>query len=178
MPPVKLPLNSVNQLYNEHHLWLRNWLHGKLNCQGDAADLSQDTFVRVLTRPQHIKQGLREPRSYLLTIARGLTIDLFRRRTLETQYLQALTHLPPTEWPSEEHKALALEVLTQLDNMLEGLGQKVKQVFILAQLDGLAYVDIAQQLDISLRTVNNYMAKGMEHCCLFRLSHPTFFTQS
>jgi RNA polymerase sigma-70 factor (ECF subfamily) len=178
MRSVQLPINSVNQLYSEHHLWLRNWLYTKLNCQGDAADLSQDTFVRVLSRPQHVEQGLREPRSYLITIARGLTIDLFRRRTLEAQYLQALSHLPPTEWPSEEHKALALEVLTQLDTMLEGLGQKVKQVFILAQLDGLAYVNIAEQLDISLRTVNNYMAKAMEHCCLFRLSNPDLLTSN
>ena len=87
-----------------------------------------------------------------------------------------MADLTPAEWPSEEQRALALEVLTQLDSMLEGLGHKVKQVFILAQLDGLAYTDIAKQLDISLRTVNNYMAKAMEHCCLFRLSNAALLT--
>ena len=51
MSSMPLPTDSVNQLYSEHHLWLRNWLNSKLNCHGDAADLSQDTFVRILNRP-------------------------------------------------------------------------------------------------------------------------------
>jgi RNA polymerase sigma-70 factor (ECF subfamily) len=39
---------------------------------------------------------------------------------------------------------------------------------LLSQLDGLTYVQIAEHLGISLRTVNNHMAKAMEHCCLVR----------
>jgi len=40
---------------------------------------------------------------------------------------------------------------------------------MLSQFDGLTYPQIAEQLNISVRSVNNYMAKAMEHCCLMQL---------
>ncbi|MNC77743.1 putative RNA polymerase sigma factor FecI [compost metagenome] len=49
------------------------------------------------------------------------------------------------------------------------MGTKVKQAFILSQFDGLTYPQIAERLNISTRTVNNYMAKAMEHCCLMQI---------
>jgi RNA polymerase sigma-70 factor (ECF subfamily) len=159
---------TITSLYKQHNNWLTGWLCKRLDCPQDAQDLAQDTFVRIIRSPQTVTK-IREPHNYLLTIARGLTVDLFRRRTLEKQYKEALTNLPEFEWPSEEDNALILEALMEIDAMLDGLGEKTKQTFILSRFDGLTYPDIAQQLNISLRTVNNYMALAMEHCCLFRL---------
>ena len=39
---------AMHALYSEHHGWLQNWLRGKLGCAADAADLAQDTFLRIL----------------------------------------------------------------------------------------------------------------------------------
>lgn len=159
---------STESLYRDHHLWLRGWLRGRLQSSQDAEDVAQDTFLRVL-RVSQKAEALREPRHFLVTIARGLTIDLFRRRSLERQYLEALAALPEAEWPSEEQRAIASEALVLLDAMLAGLGSKVREVFILAQFEELTYQQIATRLGLSLRTVNNHMAKAITHCCLYRL---------
>jgi len=45
----------------------------------------------------------------------------------------------------------------------------VREVFLLAQCDGLTYREIAAQTGLALRTVNKYMALAMEHCCLYRM---------
>jgi len=168
--PPSTPALLTETLYRDHHLWLRGWLRGRLQSSQDAEDLAQDTFLRVLRAPQKA-QDLREPRHFLVTIARGLTIDLFRRRSLERQYLEALAALPEVEWPSEEQRAMALEALVLLDAMLAGLGGKLREVFILAQFEEQTYPQIAIKLGLSLRTVNNYMAKAITHCCLYRLEH-------
>ncbi|MDG9853867.1 sigma-70 family RNA polymerase sigma factor [Pseudomonas nitroreducens] len=157
-------LQSVGMLYRDHHGWLRGWLRQRLNDSADAADLAQDTFVRVLMAKS--AGVIREPRHYLQTIARGLVIDLYRRRSLERAYLEALALLPEAVQPSLEEQALLLEALTEIDRMLDGLGQKTRQAFILSQLEGLTYSQIAERLGISIRTVNKYMTKAMEHCCL------------
>ena len=57
----------------------------------------------------------------------------------------------------------------EIDRLLQGLGANVKQTFILSQFDGLTYPQIAERLGISVRTVNNHMAKAMEHCCLMHI---------
>lgn len=161
---------QLDALYREHHGWLSGWLRQRLNNSADAADLAQDTFVRVLLARS--AANLREPRHYLATIARGLVIDLYRRRSLEQAYLDVLASLPEAVQPSLEEQALMLEALLQIERMLDGLGARVKQTFILSQLEGLGYAQIAQRLGISLRTVNNHMAKAMEHCCLMLAEMP------
>ncbi|CAA0119631.1 sigma-70 family RNA polymerase sigma factor [Zhongshania aliphaticivorans] len=159
---------GIPELYTEHHSWLQFWLQRRLGCSMDAEDLAQDTFVRVI-RSQQNPRLLQEPRHFLVTVAKGLTIDLFRRRSLERQYLEALHNLPEHQWPSEEDRALTLEALLQFDAMLAGLGVKVREAFLLSQLDGKTYPQIAELLGVSLRTVKNYMAKAMEACCLYQL---------
>jgi RNA polymerase sigma-70 factor (ECF subfamily) len=166
--PADDPLlrSAVHSLYCDHHGWLQGWLRKRLGNSFDAADLAQDTFVRVLKARS--ASEIREPRHYLSTIAKGLLVDLFRRRSLEQSYLDALACVPEAEQPSLEEQAILLEALLEIDRMLDGLGAKVKQTFILSQFEGLPYPDIAQRLGISLRSVNNYMAKAMAHCCLLQ----------
>lgn len=156
---------AVAALYQSHHSWLTGWLRSKIGNPADAADVAHDTFVRVL-QSRLGDDGIHEPRGYLSTIARGLVIDLWRRRALEQAYLQVLAALPPEHLPSLEAQALMKEHLIEADRMLDGLGPKVKHAFLLSQIDGLPYPAIAQRLGVSPRTVSNYLAKAMMHCCL------------
>lgn len=159
--------SAVNDLYCDHHGWLHGWLRKRLGNAFDAADLAQDTFVRVIKARSALE--IREPRPYLSMIAKGLMIDLFRRRSLEQSYLEALAATPEREQPSLEEQAIVLQTLMEIDRLLQGLGPKIKQSFILSQFDGLTYPQIAERLGVSVRTVNNHMAKAMEHCCLMRI---------
>lgn len=64
--------HPVHTLYSHHHGWLQAWLRRRLGCADDAADLAQDTFMRLLGRPVQAlaPEALREPRAYLTTLAR------------------------------------------------------------------------------------------------------------
>ncbi|WP_114240326.1 sigma-70 family RNA polymerase sigma factor [Dyella sp. C9] len=160
---------AVEALYVDHHGWLRSWLRHRLGNESDAADLAQDTFVRVIRSRQ--APEIRQPRDFLATVARGLVVDFFRRRTFEQAYLEVLAQFPEPLAASPEERATVIDALMDIDAMLDGLGAKVKRTFLLSQCDGLTYAAIAKTLGISLRTVNNHMAKAMEHCCRLRLRY-------
>jgi RNA polymerase sigma factor (sigma-70 family) len=155
---------AVHSLYREHHDWLRHWLRKRLPCAENAADLAQDTFVRVLASRQAF--DLREPRAYLSSIARSLMIDGFRRRALEQSYLEALAALPEPLDISPEERALILETLLEIDRMLDGLGARCREIFLLAQLDGLSHVEIGRRLGLSTNTVRKYVVRGLTQCLL------------
>ncbi len=152
----------IQDLYFDHHGWLKDWLRRRLGNAFDAADLAQDTFVRVLVsgRTPSPEQG----RAHLAQIAKGLVVDLHRRRVLEAAYLEALAQLPEAMTPSPEASALAVEALLLLDAALGRLKPKAREAFLLSQLDGLSYPAIAERLDISVAAVRKYMMRAAEAC--------------
>ena len=157
----------IQTLYCDHHGWLQGWLRKKLGNAFDAADLAQDTFLRILAAPD--KQGdwqLREPRAYLTVVAKRLLANLYRRRSLEQAYFEALSALPEPQAPSPEQQAIILETLQEIDAMLDGLAPPVRRAFLMAQLEGLGYAEIAATLGVSERTVKRYMAEAMARCIL------------
>ncbi|MDC8760859.1 sigma-70 family RNA polymerase sigma factor [Janthinobacterium fluminis] len=157
-----LPADSVAELYQSHHSWLYGWLRKKLGCAHHAADLAQDTFLRVLRAPP--PQALREPRAFLTTVAHGLLTNHLRRQALERAYLDALAWLPQPYSPSPESRALLIETLLEIDALLDGLPPKARQAFLLSQLEGLRYADIAERLNVSLSMVKKYMLQAVSHC--------------
>jgi RNA polymerase sigma-70 factor (ECF subfamily) len=156
--------HSVHRLYEDHHGWLCGWLRKRLGCVDHAADLAQDTFIRVLTQRKNLE--LREPRAYLSSIARSLMIDAFRRRTLEQAYLQTLAAIPEPVAVSPETRELILETLMEIDRLLDGLGERTREIFLLAQLDGLSYVEIGRRLQVSVNTVKKHAVRALTHCLL------------
>ena len=164
--PGTLDSHQVDHLYQHHHAWLRGWLRGRVGCHEQAADLAQDTFVRLLRARQ--STALREPRAYLSSIARGLMIDQFRRRALERAYLESLVSLPEQVAPSEEQRVIILDTLERLDEVLQRLKPRTREAFLLAQLDGLSLVQIADRLQVSRATVERDLARALATCYRLR----------
>lgn len=152
----------IENLYCEHHGWLHGWLHRKLGNTSDAADLAHDTFIRLLTRQS--KSFGAEPRALLTHIAKGLVIDRWRRQDVERAYLESIAHLPEPEVPSPETRWLILEALYRIDAMLREMPSRVRQTFLLSQIDGLTYPQIAEQLGVSLITVKRDMRDAFIAC--------------
>jgi RNA polymerase sigma factor (sigma-70 family) len=154
--------DALTALYSGHHGWLLGWLRKKLGCADQAADLAHDTFVRVIAGRD--ASSIREPRAYLGTIARSLLVNYWRRLEIERAYLAAVAAQPLASAPSPEERALLLETLCQVDAMLARLPVKVRSAFLLAQIDGLRYAEIAVKLGVSERTIKKYMARAMLQC--------------
>lgn len=156
---------DVHTLYAHHHGWLYNWLRRHMGCSQIAADLAQDTFVRVLARREDIThRPVQEPRAYLWTIAKGLVVDHLRRRSLEQAYLEALACLPETFAISPEEWEILLQTLHRIDAMLDQLAAPVRKAFLLSQIHGLTYAEIAQQMNRSERTIKRYMQQAFTQC--------------
>lgn len=153
---------EIATLYTEHHGWLQSWLRKKLGDAHQASDLAQDTFVRLLSRDDLVEA--REPRAFLTTVAQRVLFNHYRRQQLERAYLDALAQAPANFAQSPEERAILLETLVEIDQMLDGLPAAVKRAFLLSQLDGMPQADIAQELGISISTVKRYLVKAGMQC--------------
>ena len=154
---------SLAHWYTTHHGWLHGWLRRKLGCTEAAADLTHDTFLCLLTKHRDLADVDR-PRAFLGAIAHDLMVNHLRRQALEHSYFDALASHPEAENASPESRALIIETLLEIDAMLDGLPDKARQAFLLSQLDGLRYAEIAEHLGVSLSMVKKYMLRAMTHC--------------
>ncbi|EQM67590.1 sigma-70 family RNA polymerase sigma factor [Pseudomonas tohonis] len=164
MSAADQPLNrQIHTLYSDHHGWLHAWLSRRLGNAWDAADLAHDTFLRLLGRRVGRDFGS-EPRALLTHIAKGLVIDRWRRQDIEQAYLESIAHLPEPEAPSPETRLLILETLCRIEALLADMPEKTRQAFLLSQLEGLGYAEIATRLGVSLASVKRYMRDAFLAC--------------
>lgn len=151
---------SVRSLYCDHFSWLQAWLHRRLHDRHQAADLAQDTFVKVLARRQ-LPAPVAEPRAFLSTVARGLLIDFWRHRDIEQAWADTLRQYPESLQPSPEDQALALEALIVIDRRLARLGERARRAFLMHKILDMTHADIASELAVSERMVRKYIAQAM-----------------
>lgn len=153
---------AIHALYKENHGWLQRWLRRELGCSQRAADLAHDAFLRLLSsdRLPMVEQG----RKYLAQIARNLLTDLWRRQRIEQAYLDALALQPEPFSISEETRLDIIETLLAIDRMLDSLGARPREIFLLVQLDGLSFVEVAQRLDISVNTARKHFIRALARC--------------
>ncbi len=159
----------LEAMYLSHGHWLTAWLRKRMVDRHEAADLVQDTFARLCSRARDLEL-LSEPRAYLTVVAKRLLINRYQRQALEQAYLSSLREKPESYAPSPEERAVVLETLLELDRMLDGLPAKVRRAFLLSQLDGMSYAQIAESLNVSVRTVTRYMSDAYAQCLRLVLS--------
>lgn len=153
---------QIHTLYSHHHGWLSGWLRKKIGCSHRAADLAQDTFLRLLSREEPVT--IQEPRAFLTTVAQRVLANHWRREQIERAHLDVLAQVPEVLAPSPEERAILLETLIEIDRLLANLPLQVKRAFLYAQLDGLSQAEIAAELGISISTVKRHLIRAGTQC--------------
>jgi RNA polymerase sigma factor (sigma-70 family) len=162
LPSQNVIADSMTTLYSTHHKWLLGWFLRRMHDSGNAHDLTQDTFVKVLVAGN--AAAIDEPKPFLATIAKRLLANHWRREDVERAYLDALANLPEPTYPSPETLSVVMESLLLIDKALSGLSVNAKSAFLLAHLDGLTYAQIGEELGVTTHSVKKYLSAANMAC--------------
>lgn len=162
MSTAARPTDHIGNLYSEHNRWLQSWLRKKVGCSHQAADVAQETFLKLLTG--RATSQIREPRALLTHIAKCLVVDHWRRQEVERAYLESIAHLPEPLAPSPESQLLVIEAILRVDAMLSDLAPRTREMFLLAQLEGLTLAEISTRTGTPLITVRRHIQKALLAC--------------
>lgn len=156
--------NNFEMFYSTHQHWLYSYLVRKLRCQHQAADLTQDTFEKLIDNANLAE--LAQPRAFLTTTATHLMINIIRRRQLENTYLQYLQLTKDEQYvESPEQLAIALESLVTIANLLDSVTPKAREIFLMSRLDNMPHAEIAKHFNISVSRVRQYLTQVLLKCC-------------
>jgi RNA polymerase sigma-70 factor (ECF subfamily) len=130
----------------------------------DAADLMHEAFVRVLCLSDGYE--LHRPRPFLFRIAKNLILDHFKAshntscRIFENSDLSehSVCNLTP------EVTVYAQQRLNALQQAIDELPPRCKQVFLLHKFEHHSHAAIAEMLDISTNMVEKHIIRALAHC--------------
>lgn len=156
---------DLTQLFDRYSVDVRRFLASRVACEATAADLTQETFLRLAQLPD--LAVIENVRTYLFCIAANLATDhlrtLVRRRGPVCEQEDDLSERPDSA-STPEAALLAKEELATVLGALQELSPLCRRIFVLNRFEGMRHRDIARRLDICVSTVEKNLARALNHC--------------
>lgn len=117
----------------------------------DAEDLVENTFMKAWQAIQDGKD-FDNFKSYMYLLVRNECIDFLRKKKNEVD----VSEIPDVEEETidtSERDALIWKAMDKLP-------EKCREIFLMSKRDGMTNEEIAEELDISIKTVKNQMTKA------------------
>jgi RNA polymerase sigma-70 factor (ECF subfamily) len=147
-----------------HESQLRSYLRGRFPAVRDVDDVVQESYLRIWRA--RAARPIESAKAFLFTVARHLALDVVRRnRTLPNLSLGDLPALNVVE--DKLHAADLLsyhEKVHLLADVLAALPDRCREIVVLRKLKCLSQREVATQLGLSERTVENQLARGIKRC--------------
>lgn len=145
--------------YNEYHSIILSYITYRINYNRcDAEDLTQDVFLRLLDYKKMLHEDT--VKSFLFTIARNVVTD-YLRRYYKKQEITTYIYDHAVNCSNETEQSLyAKELLSLEREKLQSFPTQRKTVYLLSRLHDKTTADIAKELNLSKRTVENHLMKG------------------
>jgi RNA polymerase sigma factor (sigma-70 family) len=145
----------------EYRMALHRFLVSRLRNSEDAADLVQEAFMRFYALPN--SQTLARPDHYLFRIALNLTYEFRLRQERNVEYVSFDSEVSDSSLDAlvEPDPGDALGDRQLVAHMLAQIPRAYAQILLLHKRDGRSCKEIAAELDLSVRTVEKYVARAL-----------------
>lgn len=140
---------DIHHLFCHHSAEIRRSLRRRGLTDDTAADLTQDTFLRLLTaRPKHEAHN---PRAYLFQIARNLLLDYYRRQRISPidTVAEEIVLAVADPAPSPEKALYDKQRLAVSEKALLELPERTRTAFELHRIDGLTIAEVGVRIGLS-----------------------------
>ncbi|MGU3492859.1 RNA polymerase sigma factor [Xanthobacteraceae bacterium A53D] len=159
---------DIQTLFRRHAAGIARSLRRRGLSEDVAADLTQDTFLRVLAAPPRTDAENHNPQAYLYQVSRSLSINHQKRARL-----LALTDLPEDGLseiadpaPSPEKIVYDRQCLARTEAALAELPERTRRAFELHRLGGLTIAAVAEDLGLSVTRTWTLIREAYRHLVL------------
>lgn len=154
--------SSFKNLFELHYSPLCNFAYRITDDIDQAEDIVQDIFVKVWNDPD-LLDGNKNINSYLYSMVRNRALEVIRRENISQKINQQLEYIQnnAADTNVEEEEIEKLLLVEQIYVSIRQLPPKCSEVFTLSKVNGLTYVQIAEKMNISVKTVENHMGKAL-----------------
>lgn len=150
---------ALSKLYEIHVQQLYYFVLKTAKSPELTEDVLQDVFIK-LWENRSLIDPTKSLKPYLYTIARRHLLNLLKRASHEIHIVEEIRKYTPFSENVTDLQTEFSESQTILDDALNQLSPRLREVFVLCKLEGYSYKQVASQLGITEGTVNSQVVKA------------------
>ena len=164
--PASTSLPEFEQTLREHLSAAHHLARWLTRTQADAEDVLQEAFLRAFRSFDRFRPD--SPRAWLLRLVRNCCYDLHKQREREGEAVLEEEALPPDAASpvlgmaaeNPERRLLRMADARALEDALGDLPAEYREVFLLREIEGLAYKEIAEVAGVPIGTVMSRLSRA------------------
>ena len=170
---MKLESNDIDRIINSdeaafcrfmeyYSSRLYHYVFALIGQKEPAEEVVSDVFYEVWKNRKTLG-GIENMNAWIQTITYRKAISYLRKETGKTELsLDGIGDFIFAPIQSPDEAMISKEEMEKINNAIQQLPPKCKHVFFLAKIEGLPYKEIADILNISVKTINNHIAFALE----------------
>ena len=149
---------QFEKLYKRFQPSLTNYAFYLTRSSEDAIEIVNDVFLSVWSKQNRLTLD-HSLKTYLYTAVKNRSINYIKKNKLETVFDDQLDTLSDFK---ADKSLLQKEQQIIIEQIMNNLPPKCKQVFSMSRVDQLSNKEIASLLDISIKTVEAQITKALK----------------
>lgn len=166
---------ALELLFRKFNVRLCAFANKFLNDTEEAQEVVQEMFIKIWEGRDEIdpEESLK---SYIFKIVQNLSLNKLRRKKVESRYVEIYkqVYLEHKEFSAHE-SLLAKELEGHISQSIGKLPGECRKIFELSRFEGLKYREIADTLNISIKTVEAQMSKALRYLRIELRDYLTLF---
>lgn len=152
---------AFDVLYKRYCKRVYKFGYSILKSREESENLTQDVFLNLWENRLKIEKNS-SIKSYVFTITYNSAISIIRKKARESQFMEYLKSLQEINVEPVNIELEYTELTNKLDEILQALPQRQKEIYLLHRVSGLKYSEIAESLHISVNTIENHMSRALK----------------
>lgn len=150
---------SLKFLFDTYYASLCNYAFQFLNDYDMAEEVVQNLFVKIWEKRNTFEIEI-SVKNYLFRSVRNQCINLIQHEKVKQLHAQKIREALFADEASESY-FLEAEMASKIESVIETLPEKRREIFRLSREEGLKYREIAEKLEISVKTVETQMGLAL-----------------
>jgi len=161
---------AFRELYDRYHVQMFFIAKKYLKDSNLAEDVVQDIFVKVWVK-RHKLNDITSVKGYLFTMVRNHVLNMIRDRKSELVSISSVAEKKLPVQNLTENELQYKEYERVLEEGMNELSDRKREVFELRTIKGLSNSEVAEILQIHIRTVKTHYFNGSKHIRAYLKNH-------